>query len=117
MAEGLVSGCHDCGRPYGEQGFEDFLVPHDVWRRISPTGDEGGLLCACCIVARLSAADIRCVGAFVSGPVETVSPHLMGALLKAEAMWAERDSDGSPKGGDGEAGSVEDDSAGRRHRP
>lgn len=29
-----------------------------------------------------------------------------------------RDSDGSPKGGDGEAGSVaRDDSAGRRHRP
>lgn len=27
------------------------------------------------------------------------------------------DSDGSPKGGDAEGGSVEDDSAGRRHRP
>lgn len=33
----------------------DVLVDTDLWKEISPTGDEGGLLCASCIVNRISA--------------------------------------------------------------
>lgn len=45
-----LAACHDCGREYGaEYGFPDLVVPVDVWKKISPTGDEGGLLCPSCM--------------------------------------------------------------------
>lgn len=72
-------GCDDCGRQYGdEHGFPDLIIPNDVWRRISPTGNDGGLLCPSCICARLSKAGIRNVyGAFMSGPIQSVSEPVM----------------------------------------
>jgi hypothetical protein len=70
--------CYDCGRPYGdEHGFPDLIIPNDAWEKISPTGDESGLLCPSCICARLHHVEIRCIGAFMSGPIETVSEPLM----------------------------------------
>jgi hypothetical protein len=80
----MSAGCADCGRPYGDDGFHDLVIPNWVWRRISPSKNDGGLLCACCISARLTKAGIRCEGAFMSGPIETVSPRLMEALRRAE---------------------------------
>ncbi len=71
---------------YGEEGFEDLVIPHDIWRRISPTRNSGGLLCACCTSARLTKAGIRCVGAFMSGPIKTVSAPTMEALLRIETV-------------------------------
>lgn len=63
-------GCLDCGAEYGGPRFPDLVLPHDVWAKISPNGDEGGLLCPCCINARLAAAGISNVfGRFVSGPL------------------------------------------------
>ena len=80
--------CFDCGVPYGENGFEDLIIPNDIWHRISPTGDDGGLLCAVCICNRLTQAGIRGVpGAFMSGPIDTVSSHLMQAYRMAENAW------------------------------
>jgi hypothetical protein len=77
--------CQDCDRPYGaEHGFPDLIIPFDVWKRISPSGDEGGLLCPSCICARLHKAGIRCEGAFMSGPIESVSYHTMDALRRIE---------------------------------
>lgn len=32
----------------------DTLVETDLWKEISPTKDEGGLLCASCIADRIS---------------------------------------------------------------
>lgn len=62
-------GCHDCGLPYSDPAFVDFVVEDDLWRRISPTGDEGGLLCVNCIVRRTRLLGIdRVRGAFRSGP-------------------------------------------------
>lgn len=43
--------CADCGKPYSHFQL-DTVLPNEQWKLISPTGDEGGILCAACIVAR-----------------------------------------------------------------
>lgn len=80
-----MTECFDCRRPYGdEHGFPDLIIPFDAWRQISPTGDDGGLLCPSCICARLYKAGIRCEGSFMSGPIEPVSRATMNALRRVE---------------------------------
>lgn len=80
-----MTGCFDCNRPYGdEHGFPDLIIPYADWKRISPTGNDGGLLCPSCICKRLSDAGIRCEGAFMSGPIVSVSPATMSALRRVE---------------------------------
>lgn len=81
-----MTECFDCERPYDNPGFPDLVIPNEVWRQISPTGDDGGLLCPSCICARLERAGIRCEGAFMSGPIETVSRPLMGVLRRLENL-------------------------------
>lgn len=81
----MRAACNDCDREYGsEHGFPDLIIPLDVWRRVSPSGDEGGLLCPSCICKRLHDAGIVCEGAFISGPIETVSRPTMLALRRIE---------------------------------
>ena len=46
-------GCYDCGLPYGSDAWADFVCDHDIWKQISPTGDEGGLLCVNCMNRRM----------------------------------------------------------------
>lgn len=67
-----MTTCFDCNRPYGREGFEDLVIPDECWRLISPTRDEGGLLCPSCICARLTKSGIECIGAFTSGPIKSV---------------------------------------------
>lgn len=63
--------CFDCGRRYGDEfGFPDLVIPNEDWKRISPSGDEGGLLCPSCICHRLDDAGIKTTGTFTSGPLE-----------------------------------------------
>lgn len=78
--------CFDCGRQYGdEHGFPDLIIPLDIWERISPTKNEGGLLCPSCICARLHAAGIsRVPGSFMSGPIDSVDRATMQAYRMAE---------------------------------
>lgn len=77
--------CDDCKRPYGEEhGFPDLIIPFWAWKAISPSGDDGGLLCPSCICKRLHNAGIACEGAFMSGPIETVSRPTMYALRRLE---------------------------------
>lgn len=84
----MTAACADCDRPYSDPGFPDLIIPNDVWCLISPTGDEGGLLCPSCICARLEKAGIQCEGAFMSGPVNSVSRPLMQCLRMTENMWS-----------------------------
>ena len=85
----MSAHCHDCARPYGdEHGFPDLVVSNAVWRRISPTGDEGGLLCPSCICARLHKTGISDVeGSFMSGPIRAVDRVLMHTFRMTENMW------------------------------
>lgn len=81
-------GCNDCGRPYGdEHGFPDLVIENYLWRRISPTGDDCGVLCPSCMLKRLWAIGVRgCYGALMSGAVWSVNRPTMEALRRAENL-------------------------------
>ena len=92
MTETLVAACNDCGSPYGdEHGFPDLVVPNEVFRQISPSGDENGLFCPSCLCKRLYDRGIETTGMFTSGPL---SPHVAagGDMINAylDAMWRTR---------------------------
>ena len=60
--------CYDCGLSYDDDGFPDLVLPNDTWAAISPTGDEGGMLCPSCICRRLAQGGFQDVPAvFRSG--------------------------------------------------
>lgn len=84
----MMGGCFDCGRLYGDEyGFPDLVIPSHIWKRISPTQNEGGLLCPSCICKRLYEAGIQnCEGAFMSGPIRSVDAVTMQLLREVENM-------------------------------
>lgn len=86
MTDEPIAVCADCIRPYGdEHGFPDLIIPFAAWRRISPTGDDGGLLCPNCICKRLHAAGMSDVpAAFGSGPIRSVDYVTMDNLRRVE---------------------------------
>ncbi len=95
-AEELISMgscCDDCKRPYGdEHGFPDLIVSNDVWRRISPKKDLGGLLCPSCICKRLhDAGIIDAAGSFFSGPIRCVDYQTMYNSRWIENILEEKD--------------------------
>ncbi len=47
------ASCYDCGLEYKSPGWIEVMIPDFVWREISPTGDEEGLLCISCISKKL----------------------------------------------------------------
>ena len=65
----MSARCEDCRRPYGDEyGFPDLVVPNDVWAKVSPTEDEGGLLCPSCLCAAAYRSGVKCEAKFRSGP-------------------------------------------------
>lgn len=83
----VTAACHDCERPYGhEHGFPDLIIPLSTWERISPSKDDGGLLCPSCICARLHKEGIKCSGAFMSGPIRSIDQDTMYALRWTENL-------------------------------
>jgi hypothetical protein len=93
MEQRETGGCFDCGRPYGdEHGFPDLVIVNDLWRRISPTGDDCGVLCPSCICKRLHDIGVRqAYGSFMSGPVWAVERPVMEALRWAENLREQRE--------------------------
>jgi len=51
-----IVACYDCRLPYPEGN--DCVIDNEIWDRISPTGGEGGILCANCMIGRLHFLDI-----------------------------------------------------------
>lgn len=65
--------CHDCGRAYGGIGWMDASLSNEDWAKISPSGDENGILCISCMAARCERLGLKDVPIrIVSGPF--VSP-------------------------------------------
>jgi hypothetical protein len=63
----VIVACHDCGLAYGSEGWIECIVPNGVWREISPTHDEGGILCITCIARRLKRAGSSSVPVMLCG--------------------------------------------------
>jgi hypothetical protein len=65
----MILYCFDCNRQYGDEyGFPDLIIPDNIWQQISPTKNEGGLLCPSCICKRVYDLGITCNAEFRSGP-------------------------------------------------
>lgn len=65
--------CRGCGFRYGEDGWIEAVIPDDIWVRISPTGDEGGILCIVCMGAALDAIGLSDVPVkLTAGPFKLV---------------------------------------------
>jgi hypothetical protein len=59
--------CADCGLPYSDDGWADFVVSHEVWAKL--TAEDGAcLLCANCMTRRATRLGIEAEGRFTSGP-------------------------------------------------
>lgn len=84
----LACVCHDCGRPYGdEHGFPDLVISNDIWRQISPSKSDGGLLCPSCICKRVhDLGATRVEAAFMSGPLDSIPQWAMSALRWTENL-------------------------------
>lgn len=81
------ASCDACGRPYGdENGFPDLIIEDWAWKEISPNGNEGGLLCPCCILENLEDMNIRCFGSFMSGKIKSVTPDRLELIRKLEKL-------------------------------
>jgi hypothetical protein len=77
--------CYDCGLPYEE--MHDFLIPREIWIKISPTENDGSILCANCIVKRLEKGGFKDIpGAYMSGPIKSVSEETMDMILQLETI-------------------------------
>lgn len=47
-------GCYECGVLYGSDEWIETVVPTKFWFLISPTKDEGGVLCFRCMQRRFA---------------------------------------------------------------
>lgn len=83
-----MASCFDCHTPYDAARFPDLIIETWAWIRISPTGDEGGLLCPNCISGRLYIEGIKCLSCFTSGPLAVAEDPPW--LLKERLLRLER---------------------------
>jgi hypothetical protein len=70
-------GCYDCGFPYDDPAWIEAVVPHFIWNDyLSPTGDEGGILCIQCIARRAIASGFERVPVLLTaGPLRNAEPY------------------------------------------
>ena len=74
-----MARCYDCGLDYQDPGWIEAIIPDQVWNDISPTKDQGGILCITCISRRL-----------VKGGYKKVPVWLLGTEPLRPAGEAER---------------------------
>lgn len=60
-------GCYDCGLEYGGIGWIEAVIPDNIWNKISPTGDQGGILCIICIAKRLEEKGLKDIPIWLCG--------------------------------------------------
>ena len=70
-----MAKCYDCGLEYGDPGWIEAVIPDQVWNEISPTGDQGGILCITCISRRLAKKGYRDIPVWFLG-IEPLRPIL-----------------------------------------
>lgn len=78
----MKAECMDCNLPYGTPKFCDLIIGHAAWKIIAP---DDGLLCANCILGRLTAEGLKGVpSVWASGPlcVDGDKPSRIGRLPK-----------------------------------
>ena len=90
----MAAECADCGLDYGGRGWIDAVIPKETWIEISPTGNEGGLLCITCMAGRLEDRGLENVTVIIgSGPfVYSKEDHRTGdrMMLKKFADYVPR---------------------------
>ncbi len=59
--------CYDCGLLYGSDGWIEAIIPDNVWNIISPTKDEGGILCISCISKKLTEKGLSNIPVWLCG--------------------------------------------------
>ena len=72
-----MAGCYDCGLNYEDPGWIEAIIPDKVWDEISPTGDQGGILCITCISRRLVEKGYKNIPVWLCG-IEPLRPILYG---------------------------------------
>lgn len=60
-------GCYDCGLQYGGPGWIEAIIPDKIWNKISPTNNQGGILCITCISKRLQKYELKDVPVWLAG--------------------------------------------------
>lgn len=65
--------CFDCGAEYGNPAWVEAVVADHIWNKyLSPTGDEGGILCIGCMAGRAARAGLSDVRVrLTAGPFTT----------------------------------------------
>jgi hypothetical protein len=77
--------CYQCLLRYGGGHWIEAVVANDVWERISPTGNEGGILCINCMADRLQRLGLHDV------PVKlTAGPLIAQGIETRSAIDAKR---------------------------
>lgn len=67
--------CYQCRLPYSGEHWVEAVVEDGVWAKISPTGNEGGILCINCMAERLNRLGLRDVPVKITaGPMTAARP-------------------------------------------
>jgi hypothetical protein len=81
--------CYDCGREY-PFGL-DMTFPFEQWKMVSPTGDDGGILCPSCMVDRASklpgAIVVRAQVQFGDAAFDAMTDSAEGVLEREPDLW------------------------------
>jgi len=90
-----MAKCYDCGLDYEGNGWIEAVIPDKVWNDISPSGDQGGLLCITCIARRLVEKGYKRVPVWLCG-IEPLRPIIGDPGDTEAALFLLRE---FPKGG------------------